>query len=167
MRRFVRRSAAVVSFLAGFAFVAPAGAQPPDANQQRVRAKPKSSPAIVVIQVDDDGVCTVAPKTVTLLGKDAVAGTKGPKKVRWIYARGDGDKGKVMVKPHPGETKPGLLKLPTLSENDNEGDSSEAQDVVPGNDYYFQYVVTIEVEGDTVDCDPQICIKNNNGGCTI
>jgi len=172
MRRFVCRSFAVAACLVLFGAAAPLAAQDPDpANlpDQAVaaKAKPKSSPAMVLITVNEEGVCTVYPKDVAVVGKDAAPGTKGPKSIRWIYGRGHGDLSEVSVTAHPTEPKKNLFKLPKIKSSDNEGNSSDAQETVPGDEYYFRYLVTIELDGDYLDCDPQICIKNNNGGCTI
>jgi hypothetical protein len=128
--------------------------------------KPNSSPAVVVISVADDGDCHVSPKKLWIVAKDAPAGVKGPKKVRFFYARGDSDKSKVKATAEAGQTHPGMLDLPQIGETQSMGDSSESKETFNGQDYVFKYTVAVETEDETIACDPEICIKKADGTCS-
>jgi len=137
--------------------------QPPDMDQQTMAKKPKSSPAVVVISVDDEGHCHVLPKSVTIVAKDAPQGTRGPRKVRFFYARGDGDRSKVKLSPDPQQTYPGILGLPQLGEGQSMGDSSESKEAFEGDEYRFVYAVELDIDGETVSCDPDVVIRKGGG----
>lgn len=134
-------------------------AQPPPPK------KPKSSPAVVVLHVDDNGDCHATPKKVTIVSPYAPPGTKGPKKVRFFYARGAGDNGIVKMSPKAGQAHADILDLPTIGAGNDQGDSSEAKKKLPAGspDYTFGYDVIIEVDGEPTHCDPDIIIQRPGG----
>jgi len=138
-------------------------AQPVDPEQQALAKKPKQSPAVVVVSVDDEGRCQVWPKSVAIVDKDAPAGVKGPRRVRFFYARGDGDKSKVRFLADPQQKYPGMLALPQLGEGQAMGDSSESKESFEGDEYVFVYAVELEVDGETVTCDPDVVIRKSGG----
>jgi hypothetical protein len=127
--------------------------------------KPNSSPAVVVIHVDDDGNCHVTPKSVTIVSPYAPPGTKGPKRVRFFYARGDADRGVVKMQPKSNQAHPDILDLPTIGAGADQGDSSEAKKKLAQNapDYRFEYDVVIEIDGEETSCDPEIVIQKPGG----
>lgn len=154
------RASVSLSVIAGVGLVVGVlAAQPP------VSKKPKSSPAVVVLHVDDNGACHATPKSVTIVSPYAPPGTKGPKKVRFFYARGAGDNGVVKMSPKAGQAHPDILGLPTIGAGNDQGDSSEAKKQLPAGspDYTFGYEVVIEVDGDPTTCDPDIVIQKPGG----
>jgi hypothetical protein len=125
--------------------------------------KPNRSPAVVVISVDDDGNCHVSDKSPTIVAGNAAASVKGPRQVRFFYARGAGDTSKVRLTANAAQAHPNMLTLPQIGEAQAMGDSSASNVDFAGDEYRFQYVVEVVTEDASVTCDPDVVIKKGGG----